>query len=347
MTIISEILHPADYHFSYNILKELKSRGYDVLIAGRDEEVILELLKNSELEYVILSKKKKGLIGLFFELCIRTINFFKLHKKRRISLFFGESILTTSIVGVIFHIPRLAFTENESLGIKTKFERLFASKIYTPELFGKNLGRKHQKFKGLLQLTSLHPKYFNPESDVVERVLNVNLKTDKYFVLRFCDWSASHDIMHHGFSKLYKKKIINFLLNYGKVFVTDESADKEFEEYKLDIPKALFHHILAFSSLTIAETTTIPLESALLGVPCVRCTSIVESRASAAAIFDHMEEEGLIFSSSEEEKSFQKIKELVLKANKKDYWTFKRDNILKEFDDDIVKTIADLIESNL
>ena len=41
------------------------------------------------------------------------------------------------------------------------------TKFITPESFRKRMGSKHSTFKGLYELSYLHPKYFSPDEEVL------------------------------------------------------------------------------------------------------------------------------------------------------------------------------------
>ncbi|MFX1538183.1 MAG: DUF354 domain-containing protein [Promethearchaeota archaeon] len=347
MNLLIDLCHPTEFFFSYRIIKELQARGHRIIITARKEKVLRDLLKNSEFEYYFTSKKANSLIKLLLELLTRTWRIFKIAFSSKVDLFFGMSILSSSVAGFLLRKPTLLFTEQESMGIKTKLVFKLASKVYTPIFFDKALGRKHKKLNGLLQLTYLHPRYFSPKKTIVEDLLSINLEEERYFIVRFCDWKASHDINQKGFSIKTKMQIINDLSKAGRVYVLDEENGELFQSYRLDIPKHLIHHVLAFSSFSVVETTSVAIESALLGVPVVRCTTLASTKKGGAAIFRELEKIGLVFSYSDEKNAYQKIGEFLSNQQNKDYWLAKRDGFIRDFDKNLVLTLTDEIEQSL
>ncbi|MBD3189418.1 MAG: DUF354 domain-containing protein [Candidatus Heimdallarchaeota archaeon] len=345
MIYLIDLLHPTEFHFFYPIIKELEARGDKVILTVRKEEVLIDLLDHSQLNYKIISKKAKNLPSLLFELISRTIKLFKIARSAKVDIFLGMSTLSTSIVGKLLKKPTILITECEDMGPKTKLVFKLASMIITPKLFEKDLGKKHIKFNGLIQLNYLHPNYFTPDREIVEELLNIDLDKEKYFILRFCDWKASHDINQRGFSKEVKWEIIKNLSKIGRVYILDEKKNSEFKDYNLEIPKNLMLNLLAFSSLTITETTSVSIESALLGVPVVRCTSLAETRKGGAAIFTELEKQGLVFSYSNEILALKRINEILEKKINKEYSQKKRDEFIKNFNPDIKRTIINLINS--
>lgn len=324
----------------------LIKNGHDVIITARKEDTLIELLKYSNLNYILLPRKAKKFIGLLFELISRSVKLFLISRRKKIECYFGMSILSIIIANFFKRKPVILFTEQEDMGLKSKFVFKFANKIFTPIFFNGNLGEKHEKFNSLLQLSYLHPKYFSPDKKIVERFLKIKIDKQKYFILRFCDWNASHDLNQKGFSKITKYKLINFLTKFGKVFILDESNNKDFQSYKPNIPENMIHHFLAFSSLNITETTSISIESGLLGVPVVRCSTLVNTRKGGAAIFEKLEQNNLVYSFKEENEAFQKVIEIVEENKSKIYWIKNRDKFIEQFDRDIVKKLyLKIIES--
>jgi len=343
LNILIDLLHPMEFHLFNLIIKKLKLNGHNVVLTIRKVDVLVDLLNHSGYDYKIVSKKGNGLIGLFLELITRTCKISRIARKSKIDLFLGMSVLSISIVGALKNKPSILFTEHEDEGLKSRFVFKLASKIYTPKFYNRDFGSKIKKFNTLYQLNYLHPNYFTPNKGIVERLLNFDLENEQYFILRFCDWTATHDIKEKGFSKESKDEIINSLTQLGKVYILDEGKLPEYNKYKLDIPKNLIFHVLAYSSLVISETTSISIESALIGVPVVRCTILVDTRKGGAAIFDQLHKDGLVFSYSDEKLAIQKINEILLEKKSNVYWTNKRNDFIKQFDDDSISLFYESI----
>lgn len=346
MNYLVDLLHPTEFHFSYGIIIKLIENGHKVIITARNEEILIELLKNTNFEYTLLSKKSKNFLGLAYELIFRSSKLAKISRKEKIDCYFGMSAISTILANLFRKKPIIYFTENEEMGLKTRIVLKNVSKLFTPIYYNKNLGKKHEKFNSLIQLSYLHPKYFTPDKKIINKYLKLDVDRDKYFLLRFCDWKASHDLKEKGFSKKTKFKLVDFLQKFGKVFILDESNDHDFLQYKPNFPRHLIFHILAFSSLTIAETTSVAIESGLLCVPVVRCSTLVNTRKGGAAIFEEMEKNNLIYNFSDENEAYQKVEKIVKENKNKAYWINNRDKFIEQFDSDIINKLYQKIIEN-
>ena len=92
--------------------------------------------------------------------------------------------------------------------------------IFTPNCFQKDFGKKHIRFNGFMELCYLHPNYFTPDPSVLD-MLGVK-KDDKYVILRFVSWGASHDIRQSGLTLEMKRKLATELSKHAKVFISSE-----------------------------------------------------------------------------------------------------------------------------
>ena len=66
-------------------------------------------------------------------------------------------------------------------------------------MFNKKISNnKHITFNGYSELAYLHPNYFKADPSVLE---NLGLdKDEKFIIIRFVAWGASHDIKQQGFT---------------------------------------------------------------------------------------------------------------------------------------------------
>ena len=112
-------------------------------------------------------------------------------------------------IGKFLGIPSLVFTDSEPVLIDPILTYPFATQILTPKNFSKNLGPKHVRYNGLHELAYLHPNYFRPDSSILE-ILGVS-KNQKYVLMRFVSWSASHDFGQGGLSLDDKRALVQKL----------------------------------------------------------------------------------------------------------------------------------------
>jgi predicted glycosyltransferase len=123
-------------------------------------------------------------------------------------------------------------------------------------------------YKGYHELAYLHPNHFEHN---VEYLKEAGLsENEKFFIVRFVAWEATHDIGKKGFSADGKIKLINELAKYGRVIITSErNVPENLKKYCLAVHPAKIHHIMAFSSLYIGEGATMASEAVILGVPSI------------------------------------------------------------------------------
>jgi predicted glycosyltransferase len=144
----------------------------------------------------------------------------------------------------------------------------FATKILTPSCFTSDLGKKQIRYEGCHELAYLHPKRFAPDREVAKKS---GIDTsEKYCIIRFVSWKASHDIGQHGIVEKQKLNFIEEISRYARPYISSESQlPTELASYQLNVPPHLVHHIMAFASLCVTEGATMASESALLGVPVI------------------------------------------------------------------------------
>ena len=148
--------------------------------------------------------------------------------------------------------------------------KLFAPVNLSISLKAKSISKapkkKQIKYSGYQELAYLHPARFIPDP-VIRQVLGVGIK-EKYVILRFVAWGASHDYGHKGIALENKFKAVKEFANFAKVFISAEgSLPAELETLRLKIPPEKMHDVLAFASLIFSESATMVSEAAVLGVP--------------------------------------------------------------------------------
>jgi predicted glycosyltransferase len=145
--------------------------------------------------------------------------------------------------------------------------------ILTPDSITKNLGSRQIKYPGYHELAYLSPKYFDPDKSVFT-LLGVK-PGEKYSILRFGSWGASHDIGEKGIEMEGKVRLVNYLVSEMKVFISSEtSLPGILDQYRIHIPFTQIHNAMAFAYVYIGEGATMATEAAILGVPSVYISSI-------------------------------------------------------------------------
>jgi len=343
MRIIVGIGHPKQVHIWKHIIRNLERDGHEVRIGVWEKDITLYLLNAYGFEYEIVGKNYKGLAKKAYGMLESDFKLFTIAKK------FNPDILTGAPVNLA-HVSRLigkpcidlCDTEHAGLAILLTFP--FSDVIITPSCFKRKINsKKHVMFDGYMELAYLHPNYFKPDPAVLDD-LGLS-KNDRYIILRFVSWQASHDIGEHGFELADLRNYIRELENYGKVFITSESAKTGFEDYKLTVAPEKIHHVLYYATMYIGEGAAMASESAILGTP-----AIYVNTQQLGYLEEQEKRYGLVYNFNNPEKgaaqkeALSKAVELLQDGNLKSRWQRKREKLLKD-KIDVTKFMTEFIEN--
>jgi predicted glycosyltransferase len=335
--ILVDITHPADVHFFRPAMRIWQEKGYGVTIAARDKDVALQLLDHYGFEYTVLSRARKGLLGLTLELLEHEGRLLKLIRRARPDVILEFAGTFVVHAAALTRTPALVFTDTEHATFSNAITFPFATKVITPECFQGDLGRKHVRFNGYKELAYLRPDYFQPNQSILAE-LGLE-EGEAYSLLRFVSWDASHDWGHEGASLAFKKELVAALEGHGRVIISSEaSLPAEFESYRLPVAPHRMHDLLAFAQLYIGEGATMASEAAVLGTPAVYINPL-----SAGTIEELEQEYGLVFSPHSEKESLSRSVAIMCAGGMSEQWSHKRDRMLAE-KEDITAFICDQVE---
>ena len=112
--------------------------------------------------------------------------------------------------------PVIIFNDTENVPMARFITYPFVQTILTPMYFREYIDpKKHIKILGFKELAYLHPNYFSPDPHVLEEL--GLLPDEKFIIVRFVSWGATHDIGHHGIND--KIGFVKSLENYGRVLL--------------------------------------------------------------------------------------------------------------------------------
>jgi len=347
MRIMVGVGHPKNVHFWRNIINNLEKDGHEVKIVARKKDITLYLLDAYGFDYEVVGENYKSLIKKAYGMIETDFKALKVAKNFKPDILaMGTPYLAQ--VSKLIRKPHIAFLDTEHATLTYKLTYPFTDVVCTPSCIKKKINpEKHVLFNGYMELAYLHPNYFNPDPSVLDEV---ELGQDKIIVLRFVSWEASHDAKSKGFDHKMKIKLVNFLKEFGKVFITSEKyLNNEFEKYKLTIPPEKFHSLLYYASLCVSESSSIAVESALLGIPTIHMEAMTSRQGTVdmTAIHGNIDElvnkYKLIFSFSDQNKALEKAIELLSDAQSKEKWKMRRENLLKD-KIDVTAFMTDFIE---
>lgn len=264
MKLLIDIGHPAHVHYFKNLANYFINQGGDVLFTVRNKEVAVQLLEFYNFKYFITGKPYKSKVGKVFGLIWFTINIFIRAIKFKPDFILNFTFYS-AFTAFLLRKPHISIEDTfnkESLRLIMPFTNV----VFTGEYPHISLGPKEIRYNGYQELAYLHPDYFTPNPSILQK-LNIS-SDEKYFILRFVSWNASHDYGQKGLTNQEKIELVNLLNRFGKVFISSEGElDEFFEEYKIDILPSEMHDILYYASLYIGEGATMTTESAVLGTP--------------------------------------------------------------------------------
>ena len=342
MRILTDIGHPAHVHLFKNMIWDLEKKGYEIKITARDKDVALVLLDAYELEYENRGKGYGGLFGKVTGLIKINHRLYKIARRFKPDVLIGVHNPYIAQVGKLIRKPSIIFTDSEPVLIASWLTFPFCDSILVPSCFRKDLGSKSVRYKGYHELAYLHPNHFKPDPAILEE-LNLS-KSDKFVILRFVAWQASHDIGQSGFDLETKQRLVKEIEKHARVFITSERPlPKEFEKYRITIPPHRIHDMLYYAQMLIGDTQTMTTEAGILGTPAIRCNSFVGENDMGN--FIELEKKyGLIYSYRDPNDALNKALELLKNDNLKKEWQKKREKLLNE-KIDVTKFMVEFIEN--
>ena len=330
MKVLIDLGHPAHVHYFRNFIKTMETKGHKFLIIARDKEVTFNLLKAFNIPYISRGKGGKGFGGKLLYLFKGDYIIYKEAKKFKPDILLSFASVYAAQVSKILRKPHIAFndTEHALLGHLLYFP--FTDVVLTPSSFFKNLGSKQIKFDGFMELCHLHPNYFIPNENILTEI-GVE-KGEKFTLLRFVSWEASHDFGKARLNTEFKIKLFNSLLKYGKVIISAEGQlPSELEKHRVRISPEKMHDILSYASLYIGEGATTASECAMLGTPSVYVNVLdagtLQEQNNFGLLFNFRNDSGVIekaielISNNKIKKDFQ-IRRMKMLSEKIDVTSF-------------------------
>ncbi|MBA7472572.1 hypothetical protein ES707_07903 [subsurface metagenome] len=340
MRILVKIGHPAHVHFFKHFVWNMERRGHEILICATDKDVALRLLDAYQFQYICTGRSRGNLVAKIVDLLRADCRLYNAARGFKPGILTGVGSITAAHVSALLRKPCIIFDDTEHSREQYYLYSPFTDAILTPSCFRKDLGKKQVRYESYHELAYLHPNYFKPDPSVLGKV---GLKPEDRFVLmRFVAWEASHDIGQHGFDMLTKKRLVKEIEKYVRVFITSERPlPEEFDKYRITTPPEEIHDLLYYAMMYIGEGATMATEAAILGTPSVYMSSLSNTMGN----FVELEQKyDLIYSFREPDKAIQKATELLQQPDLKKQWAKKRQRLLSD-KIDVTQFMVDLIEN--
>jgi predicted glycosyltransferase len=333
MNYLFFFVHPSKFHVFRNTINYLKRAGHQVDILITSKDILAVLVENEGWEYtnIFPEGRKMKNIPAYISSGVNTFRtlyrLYKYTKGKNYDLFITDDLLV--YIGKLKKIPSIVFNDDDLRVVKAYAIILaMADHCLSPILT--DLGKYNKKkvgFDGYKELAYLHPNNFKPNESVL---LELGLKSRKYFILRLVSLRAYHDVGVSGLDNEKVLKLINILEEYGQVLITAErELPLEFEKYRIKIHPSKMIHVLAFADLYIGDSQTMSSEAAILGVPSFRLSDF-SGRISV------MEEKGVKYQSMKSYKTSDfshlviDVKELFASSDYRELFETRRQKMLSE-----------------
>lgn len=327
MKILIDIGHPAHVHFLKNAIRSLLGRGHEITVVTKDKEIAVYLLNKYGINYINLGKPGKGLWGKAKGLIFFDFKIYKIAKTFKPDILVGVGSPYLGHVSRLIRKPYISFWDTENAKLLTWLTYSFTDTICTPSCFLNNLGNKQVKYSGYKEIAYLHPNYFSPDPSVLKD--HGLLLNEKFIIVRFVSWGASHDIGHHGIKD--RIGFIKSLEKYGRVIITSEGdLPTELKPYLMKISPERLHDLLSYATLYVGEGATMASEAAVLGTPSIYVSSLAATLGNFIALEKTYD---LLYSFTDDNAALGKAVEILQDNKSKETWIMKRERMMKDMTD--------------
>ena len=333
MNVLIQLSHPAHFHLYKNVAKNLMDDGHKVFILIKTKDILEDLLEQSGLPYYNILKEahRKSKLGILMDMLVRDWRILRFVRKNKIDLLTGSTVEVAQ-VGWLTRKYRVN-TGEDDMRIVPLFQKMggpFVQTILSPiSCDNWKLESKSIKYAGFHKLAYLHPNQFTPNKNIVEKYFPAN---QPYFILRFAQLKAYHDIASHaqGINTEIAQHLIDILLPYGNVYITSErELEPQFEQYRLQINPLDIHHVLAFAQLYIGDSQSMAVEAAMLGTPSLRFNDFA-GKIGVLEELEHKYELTCAIPSSNPQGLYDKVKECLASSDLKEVFQERRQRMLSE-----------------
>lgn len=328
MRILVDIGHPAHVHLFKNMAIQMQQDGHQFLFTCREKEFEIELLKANKLKYKSFGKKYSGLVGKMWGMLEFGFKEWKTAMAFRPDLFMSHGSIYAAHAAAALGKPHIALEDTynfEQVRLYLPFSKYVLTADYQHPLSNHS---KNISYSGYHETAYLHPRRFKPNDSVLKKI---GLRKDeKFILLRFVSWKATHDVGHKGISLERKREAIEKFSKYARVLISSEGdLPEEFHKYKLNLAPELMHDLMSFATFLWAESFTMPAECSILGTP-----SIIMHNTRSLYLKEQEEKYGLCFNYTESDQdqdlAIQKGLELLNTPNLKERWKEKQAALLRD-----------------
>ena len=320
--------HPKQFWMFKNLILAGQKKGWEFMILVSEKDILKDLLISSGFEFQIIGKNRPTILRKCLEFFRYFYNTYRYSKKFKPDVYIAQALPHFGFVSFLRRTEYYIFEDTEKVSILHCITIPFCTNVFTPDCFGKDLGKKQKRINTYFELMYLHPKYFIPDPSIFE-ILSIG-KNEKYVILRFVAWTAHHDVGHLGLNMDMKKKAVKEFSKYASVFISSENELPEnLEKYRIKVPSQKMHDVLYYATILYGESATMASECAVLGTPAIFLDNdgrpyTNEEEGKYGLVFNYSE------SLEDQELSIQKGVELLKQVNLKQEWEIRRQKMLSD-----------------
>ncbi len=322
MRILIDIGHPAHVHLFKNMAFKMIKDGHIFIFTVRKGEHEDLLLNKYNFNFRKIGKKRKSKYGKLFGLIDFSIKIWIHALRFKADLFISHGSMYAGIAAKMLSKPHIALEDSGNME-QIRFSRPFSTVILTPDILPVKLGEKQILYKSYHEIAYLHPEYYKPSHEIF-KYLNID-NNEKYAIVRFVSWGATHDRGQKGLSDRNKVELIETLDKHLRVYISSETyLPEELRRYEIQIPFELMHDALFYASIYVGEGATMASEAGILGTPSVYISTI------RRCYNEDQERYGTVFNYTDFDEAQEKILSIIKDENAKKHSRKKRELLLAD-----------------
>lgn len=329
MRVLIDIGHPAHVHLFKNLAWKLQKDGHKILFTCRDREHVVHLLRTYGFVYENFGKHYKSLKGKIFGLVKNELQMLDTAIRFKPDMFISHGSTIAAHASFVVRKPHIALEDTFNME-QVRLYLPFTDAVITGKFPHVSLGKKEICIPGYKELAYLHPNVFTPDETVLDR-LGVD-KSEKYVIVRFVAWAATHDMGHKGLSLEDKRNLVKHLAQRMKVFITSEDIlPDEFQKYRIKLNPEDIHNALAFAQLFVGESGTMATECAILGVPNIQIRHSISDN-DVPGVHRDLVKRGLkiLCVSDNIQRIIDQIDTIINSSSSRELFISRRDQMLRE-----------------
>jgi predicted glycosyltransferase len=320
--VLFDLGHPAHFHLFKNFIGWLQCHKHKVGIGIQKKDVLACLLEHAGYKYSVLSvpRERRSRWDLFSQWLEHTKALHALAKEFRPNLLVGTSV-AINWVGRKHKAGSWNFQEDDARVIKDYWALAspFVTYKIKPACLSFEKGPHDVYHPSYHELAYLHPGNFSPDKNIL---VKYGLREKEYVVVRFCALRAHHDRQAQGISGALRQKIIKMMGCYTIVESVENGKTHRIEPWDM-------HHVLAYAKMIIADSQTMTIEGAVLGVPSVRINTFI-GKSTVISELEDTYQLAIGILPSEDDKVIEKIEELLNDGSVAAKWKTRRARLLSE-----------------